>query len=307
MPIFMPFWKSLIRNFPARQSLFFWIVMGFLSTWGKSGVAQTNVESLLPWGWSPNTGWLNFSGDLTHGVVATPHYLAGYVWSPNVGWISLGDGTPETGNRYSNTRASDFGVNLDSNGHLSGYAWGQNIGWIRFDDRMGGPGAAAILTPSGGFVGYAWGQNIGWIRLDCDWGVLLADSDEDGLADAFETGTGQYAGAYDTGTAPGNPDSDGDQVPDGDEVKAGSDPTDPGSVPSPEVVWVDLGYCGPETGALLSPFNTVSEAVTGVASGGTIRFYGPSVLDSTSETLRITKPLRMSVYAGRVRIGVKTP
>jgi hypothetical protein len=293
---------------PALRKTPFWGVVALSVVWGgASGIAQTNVEPLLPWGWSQNTGWLNFSGDLEHGVVATPHHLAGHVWSPNVGWISLGDGTPESGDTYSNASASDFGVNLDRYGNLSGFAWGQNIGWIRFDGRGGTPGAAAILTPAGGFYGYAWGQNIGWIRLDCDSGVLLADSDEDGLADAFETGTGRYAGDYDTGTSPGDPDTDGDHIPDGEEVKGGSDPTDPESLPSSEIVWVDLGYSGPETGALLSPYNTLVEAVEGVVPGGMIRFYGPSGLDTTSETLRIVKPLRLSVYAGRVRIGVLNP
>jgi hypothetical protein len=156
--------------------------------------APSHVEPLMPWAWSQNTGWLNFSGDGEQGVRATPHHLSGTAWSPNVGWISLGDGTPESGDHYTNTTASDFGVNLDGHGNLSGYAWGQNIGWIRFEGRAGPPGAAALLTPAGAFYGYAWGQNIGWIRLDCDWGVLLTDRDEDGLADAFETATGRYAG-----------------------------------------------------------------------------------------------------------------
>ncbi len=307
MPILEPFLKTFVQGFPVGRRILWGMVVGFGLVGGTPSVAQTNVEPLLPWGWSQNTGWLNFAGDLAHGVVATPHHLAGHIWSPNVGWISLGDGTPASGDHYSNSTASDFGVNLDSKGNLSGYAWGQNIGWIRFEGRTGTPGAAAILTPSGGFFGYAWGQNIGWIRLDCASGVLLADSDDDGIADAFETGTGQYAGDYDTGTAPTNPDSDGDHVSDGEEVKAGSDPTDPASLPPSEIVWVDLGYSGPETGALLSPYNTVAEAVEGVAAGGMIRLYGPSVQDSTSETLRIAKPLRMSVYAGQIRIGVKDP
>jgi hypothetical protein len=56
------------------------------------------------------------------------------------------------------------------------------------------------------------------------------DSDGDGLADSAETGTGVYRGPGDTGTYPDNPDSDGDGAPDGEEMRAGTVPTDPGSV-----------------------------------------------------------------------------
>ncbi len=292
--------------FPKFRILVLGTIGAFLIQDSPCG-APSHVEPLMPWAWSQNTGWLNFSGDGEQGVRATPHHLSGTAWSPNVGWISLGDGTPESGDHYTNTTASDFGVNLDGHGNLSGYAWGQNIGWIRFEGRSGPPGAAALLTPAGAFYGYAWGQNIGWIRLDCDWGVLLTDHDEDGLADAFETATGRYAGAYDTGTQSKNPDTDGDGISDGEEVKAGSDPTDPTSHPPRDVVWVDPAYCGPETGALLSPYNTLAEAVEAVPAGGTIRFYGPSVADSTSETLQISKSVRLSVYAGRFRVGLRNP
>ena len=59
------------------------------------------------------------------------------------------------------------------------------------------------------------------------------DSDDDDLADVVETDTGVYVGAWDTGTDPGDPDSDGDGYSDGDEVEAGTDPLDPGSAPGP--------------------------------------------------------------------------
>ena len=44
------------------------------------------------------------------------------------------------------------------------------------------------------------------------------DTDGDGIRDRFETGTGIYVSADDTGTSPTNPDSDGDGLGDGAEV-----------------------------------------------------------------------------------------
>lgn len=46
----------------------------------------------------------------------------------------------------------------------------------------------------------------------------VADSDNDGLLDGVETGTGTYVGAGNTGTAPLTPDTDGDGLKDGEEV-----------------------------------------------------------------------------------------
>jgi uncharacterized delta-60 repeat protein len=44
------------------------------------------------------------------------------------------------------------------------------------------------------------------------------DSDGDGIPDSSETGTGIYVSPFDTGTDPHNPDTDGDGLSDGDEV-----------------------------------------------------------------------------------------
>jgi hypothetical protein len=51
-----------------------------------------------------------------------------------------------------------------------------------------------------------------------------ADTDQDGLCDTVETNTGAYVSPQDTGTDPHNPDSDGDEIPDGWEVTYGLDP-----------------------------------------------------------------------------------
>jgi hypothetical protein len=56
---------------------------------------------------------------------------------------------------------------------------------------------------------------------------LDADSDDDGLRDDVETGTGVFRGASDTGTDPLNPDTDAGGMPDGEEMARGQDPHDP--------------------------------------------------------------------------------
>ena len=61
---------------------------------------------------------------------------------------------------------------------------------------------------------------------------LDADDDGDGLDDVVETNTDVFASPADTGTDSLLPDTDGDGVEDGTEVNAGTDPTDPFSLPA---------------------------------------------------------------------------
>ena len=89
----------------------------------------------------------------------TSGYLTGYAWGENIGWIKLGD---DSGGPYSNTSATDWGVNLDAASNLSGYAWGENVGWIKFNPDHGG---VTIDMATGRFDGDAWGENIGWVRF----------------------------------------------------------------------------------------------------------------------------------------------
>ncbi len=85
--------------------------------------------------------------------------------------------------------------------------------------------AASSVDPA---APYAWGENIGWIDLS---GANLADTDSDGIADAFETDTGTFNGPFDTGTDPNNADTDGDGANDSEEIANGTDPFDNLSAP----------------------------------------------------------------------------
>jgi len=118
------------------------------------------------WSWGENIGWMNWNS--THsGVTVSTGYLSGYIWCENIGWVHLGT-APANGVSYSNTSASDYGINRDQGtGRLSGYAWGENVGWINFNPTHGGVSisTSGIFGSTGAFVlnGWAWGENIGWI------------------------------------------------------------------------------------------------------------------------------------------------
>lgn len=78
------------------------------------------------------------------------------------------------------------------------------------------------LPPGGSFV-----LDLSTGPLAVGAGVGLADSDGDGAPDVYETNTGVFASAIDTGTDPANPDTDGDGLTDGAEVIGGTDPNTP--------------------------------------------------------------------------------
>jgi hypothetical protein len=92
-----------------------------------------------------------------------------------------------------------------------------------------------------------------------------ADDDNDGLADAVETNTGVFVSPTNTGTSPLNPDTDGDGFGDGEEVAAGTDPNDPGSMPADRrraaAPPARAGAPGGRlAGVLLIPFTTAEKA-----------------------------------------------
>ena len=100
-------------------------------------------------------------------------------------------------------------------------------------EAIGPSGAANTLTTqAGGF----WPIVIGALpALDQDGdgrqAFLDLDDDNDGIADSFETHTGVFVSASDTGTNPNDADSDDDGFVDGAEVVAGTDPNSVGSHP----------------------------------------------------------------------------
>lgn len=81
------------------------------------------------------------------------------------------------------------------------------------------------------------GQNAG-NEVEIDYarvGKVSPDTDEDGLPDTVETGTGVFVSARDTGTKPNVADSDGDGVSDSVEVTYGTDPNNAAVFPIPAI------------------------------------------------------------------------
>jgi len=125
-------------------------------------------------------------------VSVTQFHLRGKGWAQSAGWIDFGNGNPADGLRYSNTSATDCGVNMDVFGNLSGYAYGQSIGWINFGwASLSDPNRPRVNIFSGEFSGYAYAQSIGWINLGAGFlrmnqVLFLEDTDNDGQPDAWE-------------------------------------------------------------------------------------------------------------------------
>ena len=98
--------------------------------------------------------------------------------------------------------------------------------------------------------------------------VCDQDDDDDLLLDVYETGTGTFVSATDTGSDPLLADSDGDGFDDGEEVAAGSNPNDalstPVVVPGPASPW--LAVLG--LGLGLSGWRALTRRRTGFAWGG---------------------------------------
>ena len=77
------------------------------------------------------------------------------------------------------------------------------------------------------------GQELTYTCVPPGSGPRMAhDRDEDGLLDGFETATGVFVDATDTGTSSAADDSDGDGAGDAEEVALGTDPTDPLDFPN---------------------------------------------------------------------------
>jgi hypothetical protein len=175
--------------------------------------AASTINSTNSYAWGANIGWTNWRPSAADGVAIGEFICSGYIWGANVGWINLGNGFPVNNIQYQNNSAADFGVNYGIDptqpGYaiLRGYAYGANIGWI----NLGSTGNPRLRFSDGRLEGYAYAANCGWINLgDATFALQTdtvapgLDSDNDGMADAFEF---QYLGGL--GGMP-NVDTDGD-------------------------------------------------------------------------------------------------
>lgn len=189
--------------------------------------AATTIDPANRYAYAANFGWMDWRGDVNNGAVIGEYVCSGYIYAANVGWINLGGGNPSNGIRYQNNSASDYGLNHDGLGNLRGYAYGANIGWVNFEST----GAPKVELKTGRFTGYAYSANCGWISLSNAQAVVQtdvirpgADSDDDGIADAWERlKFGNLAAANAT------TDEDHDGVSDLSEYLTDTDPLDPTS------------------------------------------------------------------------------
>ncbi len=200
-------------------------LLWLMATGTALGAASTiNVGNRFAYG--ANIGRVNWRPSSAAGATMGEYVCSGFLYAANAGWINLGSGFPVNGIRYQNNSATDFGVNHDGLGNLRGFSWGANIGWINFEDS----GAPRIDLSTGGFDGYAWSANAGWISLSNAFAFVQtdviapgADSDGDGLADAYER---TWAGNLTAMNA--TTDSDGDGFSDRAEYLADTNPFDAG-------------------------------------------------------------------------------
>jgi hypothetical protein len=143
--------------------------MGFVA----SSHADTTIDPTNHYAWGANIGFTDWRPNPTDGVNIGDNFCAGFIYAANVGWIKMGTGAPTNGTSYSNTSASDFGVNCSAGApgekNLRGFAYGANIGWINFENT----GNPRVILGTGQLRGFIWSANCGWINLD-DANVFVA-------------------------------------------------------------------------------------------------------------------------------------
>lgn len=194
---------------------------------GQSILAQSTISPADRYAYSANAGWVDFRPSAADGVRVTETYLSGKAYAANFGWIDLGDGSPDNGYAYTNSSATDCGINLAVDGSLTGFAYAANVGWITFEQVHGQP-KLNFLT--GKFSGLIYSANLGWISLDTSFTDLLAstiaypDTDNDCIADAWEK---KYFGNL--GVASDTTDFDHDGQSDVAEYEADTVPNNPAS------------------------------------------------------------------------------
>lgn len=215
----MNYLDKLVMKKLIQSSVIAGLVMAAMETAG----AATSINATNKFAYGANIGWIDWRGDTNSGAVIGEYVCSGYIYSANVGWIHLGSNAPANGIQYQNNSATDYGVNQDGLGNLRGFAYGANIGWINFESS----GAPRVDLKTGKLSGYAYSANCGWISLSNAFAVVQtdailagADSDGDGLADAWERS--HFGGLA---ANPGD-DSDGDGMSNKQEYLAGTNPND---------------------------------------------------------------------------------
>lgn len=137
--------------------------------------------------------------------------------------------------RFSSSAAAGSGALTSSSGQP---VYGSSDTTVGVVPTSGPVGSATSLAS---FLSGFWPIAVGTfptLDLDGDLAQFFLDDDDDGdgVEDVYETGTGMFVSATNTGTSPTSPDSDGDGFDDGIEILAGSDPNDALSLPSSPAV-----------------------------------------------------------------------
>src|SRR5687767_16037839 len=73
--------------------------------------ADTTIDPTNHYAWAANIGITDWRPSTADGVNIGENFCSGFIYAANVGWIKMGAGTPTNGSSYSNTSATDFGVN----------------------------------------------------------------------------------------------------------------------------------------------------------------------------------------------------
>ena len=68
-------------------------------------------------------------------------------------------------------------------------------------------------------------------------------------------------------------------------------------------IWIDFAHRGDELGTSGAPMNDLTNAVTMLIPGGTIKIKGGTADSSTPETLTLDKAMRIEAIGGSVTIG----
>jgi hypothetical protein len=146
------------------------IVIGIAQVEADSTIDLTNHQA-----WAANFGFTDWRPSSTDGLNIGPNFCSGFIYAANVGWIKMGTGAPTNSPSYSNSSASDFGVNCSAGAtgekNLRGFAYGANIGWVNFEST----GNPRVILSTGQLRGYVWSANCGWINLD-DANVFVGTS-----------------------------------------------------------------------------------------------------------------------------------